>query len=138
MRPAGSPALASPAFPRYFRIAGYWVSSYKVFLCIGIYSAILLSAFVGEQSGLSPLRLGAGLLLFAIVGLIGARGYHATRAETTASGVGIDHSAFQCERTNVKDQEKRDRWTAGCRGRSNVGAAESAHRHAWMELPASH
>ncbi len=77
MRPtAGSPALASPAFPRYFRIAGYWVSSYKVFLCIGIYSAILLSAFVGERSGLSPLRLGAGLLLFAIVGLIGARGYH--------------------------------------------------------------
>jgi phosphatidylglycerol:prolipoprotein diacylglycerol transferase len=77
MRPASHlPALPSPAFPRYFRIARYWVSSYKVFLCIGIYSAILLSAFVGGRSGFSPLRLGAGLLLFAIVGLIGARGYH--------------------------------------------------------------
>lgn len=64
------------AFPRYFCIAGYWVNSYKVFLCVGIYSGILLSAAVGERSGISPLRLGMGLLLFAIVGLIGARLYH--------------------------------------------------------------
>jgi prolipoprotein diacylglyceryltransferase len=73
---AHSPALGPPAFPRYFCIAGHWINSYKVFLCIGIYSAILLSAFVGERSGLSPLRLGAGLLFFAIIGLIGARVYH--------------------------------------------------------------
>jgi phosphatidylglycerol:prolipoprotein diacylglycerol transferase len=71
-----SPSLALPAFPRYFRIAGYWVNSYKVFLCIGIYSGILLSAFVSERSGISPFRLGVGLLLFALVGLIGSRLYH--------------------------------------------------------------
>ncbi len=75
-RPAYTRGPAPPAFPRYFRIAGYWVNSYKVFLCVGIYSGILLSAAVGERSGISPLRLGAGLLLFAIVGLIGARVYH--------------------------------------------------------------
>ena len=75
-RVAHTGAPVSPAFPRYFRIAGYWVNSYKVFLCVGIYSGILLSAAVGERSGISPLKLGAGLLLFAIVGLIGARVYY--------------------------------------------------------------
>lgn len=69
-------ARAPAAFPRYFRIAGHWINSYKVFLCFGIYSGILLSAAVGARSGISPLRLGAGLLLFAIVGMIGARLYH--------------------------------------------------------------
>jgi len=67
---------APAAFPRYFRIAGHWINSYKVFLCVGIYSGILLSAAVAARSGISPLRLGAGLLLFAIVGMIGARLYH--------------------------------------------------------------
>jgi phosphatidylglycerol---prolipoprotein diacylglyceryl transferase len=65
-----------PSFPRYFRIAGHWVNSYKIFLCIGVYLGILVSAGVGERSGHSPLRLGAGLLLFAIIGMIGARLYH--------------------------------------------------------------
>ncbi|MFH0344717.1 MAG: prolipoprotein diacylglyceryl transferase family protein [Chromatiales bacterium] len=68
--------VAGPAFPRYFNIGGHWVNSYKVFLCIGIYSGILLSAAVAERSGISPLRLGAGCLLVAILGLIGARVYH--------------------------------------------------------------
>ena len=63
-------------FPRYFRIAGHWVNSYKVFLCVGIYCGILVSAAVGARSGLSPLRLGTGLLLFALLGLAGARVYH--------------------------------------------------------------
>ena len=74
--PANTRVPAPPAFPRYFRIAGYWVNSYKVLLCAGIYSGILLSAAVGERSGISPLKLGAGLLLFAMVGLIGALVYH--------------------------------------------------------------
>jgi prolipoprotein diacylglyceryltransferase len=64
------------AFPRFFRIGKSWVSSYKVFLCIGIYAGILVSAAVGARSGISPLRLGMGFLLFAIVGLVGARAYH--------------------------------------------------------------
>ncbi len=72
----GHVRAAVPGFPRYFRIAGYWVNSYKVFLCVGIYSGILLSAAVAEGSGISPLRLGMGLLLCAILGLIGARLYH--------------------------------------------------------------
>jgi prolipoprotein diacylglyceryltransferase len=71
--PAGD---ALPGFPRYFRIAGYSVNSYKVFLCIGIYVAILASAAVGARSGIPPLRLGSGLVLCAIVGMLGARLYH--------------------------------------------------------------
>lgn len=67
---------AGPAFPRYFNIGGHWVNSYKVFLCVGLYSAILLSAAVAERSGIPPLRFGTGCLLIAILGLIGARVYH--------------------------------------------------------------
>jgi prolipoprotein diacylglyceryltransferase len=70
-----SPA-ASPGFPRDFRIAGHWINSYKVLLCVGLYVAILASAAVAERSGLSPLRTGVGALLCAIAGLIGARAYH--------------------------------------------------------------
>lgn len=77
--PAGSRdqvRATGPAFPRYFKIGRHWVNSYKVFLCIGIYSGILLSAAVAERSGISPLRFGAGCLLVAILGLIGARVYY--------------------------------------------------------------
>jgi phosphatidylglycerol:prolipoprotein diacylglycerol transferase len=63
-------------FPRYFNIGGHWVNSYKVFLCVGIYSGILLSAAVAERSGIAPLPFGLGCLLIAILGLIGARLYH--------------------------------------------------------------
>jgi len=38
---------ASIGFPRFFKIGGYSVSAYKVFLCIGIYSGILVSAARG-------------------------------------------------------------------------------------------
>jgi phosphatidylglycerol:prolipoprotein diacylglycerol transferase len=68
--------VPGPGFPRYFRIAGYWINSYKVFLCLGIYFGILLSAAVAERSGIAPLRVGSGLLLCAILGLMGARLYH--------------------------------------------------------------
>ncbi len=53
-------------FPRFFKIGGYWVSAYKVFLCIGIYSGILVSAALAERSGIPPLRMGAGALACAI------------------------------------------------------------------------
>jgi phosphatidylglycerol:prolipoprotein diacylglycerol transferase len=72
-RPVGA---ASTAFPRYFKIGAHWVNSYRIFLGIGIYLGILLSAVVAEASGISPLRMGAGSLLCAIIGLIGARLYH--------------------------------------------------------------
>ena len=73
---ARSHAAVVPSFPRFFRIGRYWVSAYKVFLCVSIYSGILVSAAVADRSGISPLRLGIGLLACAILALIGARAYH--------------------------------------------------------------
>lgn len=75
-RVAAGAAVNADAFPRFFRIAGYPVNSYKVFLCIGCYVAILTSTLVGLTSGLSPLALGFGLLGFALLGMLGARAYH--------------------------------------------------------------
>jgi len=73
-----SPALgASPASdPRHVRIAGHRVNAYKVFLCIGLYVGILASAASAQASGLSPLRVGAGALVCALIALAGARAYH--------------------------------------------------------------
>jgi phosphatidylglycerol:prolipoprotein diacylglycerol transferase len=65
-----------PGYPRYFRIAGRWVSSFKVFLCVGIYVGILTIAAVAQSSGVAPLRAGLGALALATVGLVGARVYH--------------------------------------------------------------
>ena len=63
-------------FPRFFKIAGYWVNSYKFFLCVGIYAGTLATAALANSSGYSPLRLGLGAMTCALVGLIGARVYH--------------------------------------------------------------
>lgn len=63
-------------YPRSFRIGGYRVNSYKVFLCIGIYLGTLLSAAVAERSGVSPLRVGMGCLLCGVIGIAGARIYY--------------------------------------------------------------
>jgi prolipoprotein diacylglyceryltransferase len=71
-----SKAADPESFPRFFRIAGRPVNSYKVFLCVGCYAGILTSAWVGLASGLSPLALGFGLLGFALLGMLGARAYH--------------------------------------------------------------
>lgn len=72
-----SPASrADNCYPRYFRIAGRWVNSYKVFLCVGIYLGILVSAAGAQSSGISPLRVGLGSLALALIGLAGARVYH--------------------------------------------------------------
>lgn len=65
-----------PGYPQYLRIAGRWVNSYKVFLCVGIYIGILVSAAVAQSSGIPPLRVGLGLLALALIGLAGARMYH--------------------------------------------------------------
>ena len=73
------PSAASRAdncYPRYFRIAGRWVNSFTVFLCVGIYLGILVIATLAQSSGLPPLRVGLGSLALAIIGLAGARVYH--------------------------------------------------------------
>lgn len=65
-----------PGFPRDFRICGHWVNSYKVFLCVGIYVGVLVSAAVAERMGISPLRMGIGSLACALAGMVGARIYY--------------------------------------------------------------
>jgi phosphatidylglycerol:prolipoprotein diacylglycerol transferase len=72
----GQPGTASAALPRYFRFGRFQVNPYKVFLCVGIYSGIVVSSIVAEASGISPVRMGAGALLCAVVGLVGARVYY--------------------------------------------------------------
>ncbi|RBP45372.1 prolipoprotein diacylglyceryltransferase [Roseimicrobium gellanilyticum] len=64
------------AFPRYFKIAGHWVNSYKIFLCVGLYMGTLACGALAQHSGLSPLRVGLGALSCALAGLFGARVYH--------------------------------------------------------------
>jgi len=67
---------ANPGFPRFFRIAGYSVNSYKFFLCVGIYLGTLAVAALGSSSGLSPLRVGLAATACALVGMLGARLYY--------------------------------------------------------------
>ncbi len=62
-------------FPRFFRINGYAVNSYKFFLCVGIYVGTLATAALASFSGLSPLRVGLAAMFCALAGLIGARLY---------------------------------------------------------------
>src|SRR5262249_36895010 len=50
-----------PGYPRYFRIAGQWINSYTVFLCVGIYLGILVIAALAQSSGMPPLRVGPWL-----------------------------------------------------------------------------
>jgi phosphatidylglycerol:prolipoprotein diacylglycerol transferase len=63
-------------FPRFFTVLGYSISSYKFFLCVGIYVGTLTTAALAGSSGLSPLRAGSAAMFCAVVGLIGARVYH--------------------------------------------------------------
>ena len=69
-------ALPARGFPRDFRIAGAWVNSYKVMLCVGIWVGSLASAALAQRSGLSPLRVGLAAALCAVTGMAGARIYH--------------------------------------------------------------
>jgi len=73
---AAARADDSSDYPRYFRIAGRSISSFKVFLCVGIYVGILVIAAVAQSSGIPPLPVGLGSLALAIIGLAGARVYH--------------------------------------------------------------
>ena len=67
---------ASKGFPRFFRIVGYSINSYKLFLCVGIYVGTLATAALASLSGLSPLRVGIAAMSCALAGLIGARLYY--------------------------------------------------------------
>jgi prolipoprotein diacylglyceryltransferase len=62
-------------YPRYFRVCGYWVNSYKFFLCIGLYVAILVSAAAARRWEMSTLRVAGASLACAIAGMAGARVY---------------------------------------------------------------
>jgi phosphatidylglycerol:prolipoprotein diacylglycerol transferase len=62
-------------FPRFFKIMGYSVNSYKCFLCVGIYVGTLATAALASFSGLSPLRVGLAGMSCALAGLVGARLY---------------------------------------------------------------
>src|SRR5262245_15853875 len=68
-------AAANPGFPRFFRIGGYSLNSYKFFLCVGIYVGTLATAALASTSGLSPLAVGVAAMGCALLGLIGARVY---------------------------------------------------------------
>ena len=72
---ASSTHDATTGYPRFFRIAGYSVNSYKVLLCVGIYVGTLATAALANSSGLSPLRMGLVGMTSAVAGLIGARVY---------------------------------------------------------------
>jgi prolipoprotein diacylglyceryltransferase len=72
---AASNSAIDQGFPRFFRIIGYPVNSYKFFLCVGIYVGTLATAALASFSGLSPLRVGLAAMFCALAGLIGARLY---------------------------------------------------------------
>jgi prolipoprotein diacylglyceryltransferase len=96
-RPAGF-RDEPPGYPRYFRLGGRWINAYKVFLCLGIYLGILVSAAVAARSGISPLRLGAGCLLCAVAGMIGARVYHLVLNFAAYRRAGLRATAWDAER----------------------------------------
>jgi prolipoprotein diacylglyceryltransferase len=70
-----NPKEMNQEFPRYFRMAGRSINSYKFFLCIGLYVGTLTTAALAARSGLSPLRAGMAAMACALAGLIGARLY---------------------------------------------------------------
>lgn len=72
----GATADVQAGYPRFFRIGGNWINSYKVFLCIGIYTGSLATAALADRSGFSPLQFGLGAMACALAGLFGARLYH--------------------------------------------------------------
>jgi prolipoprotein diacylglyceryltransferase len=99
-------ARASPlTYPRYFSILGRPVNSYKVFLCVGLYAGIVVSAAVAERRGVSPLRMGIAALVCALAGLAGARLYYlavgnrkreraSATANTDSGGAGVFGGLF--------------------------------------------
>ncbi len=94
MNPRSDGLAPTPGYPRYFCIGGHWVNSYKVFLCIGVYLGIVLSAAVAARRGISPLRVGVVFLLCVLVGMIGARVYHLAANFRTHRAAGLRATAW--------------------------------------------
>lgn len=69
-------AATDTGFPRFLTFAGYSISSYKLFLSVGIYIGTLTTAALASAAGLSPLRIGLASMSCALAGLIGARLYY--------------------------------------------------------------
>jgi phosphatidylglycerol:prolipoprotein diacylglycerol transferase len=63
-------------FVRYFRILGFSVNAYKLFLCVGLYVGTLATAALAASSALSPLKVGICASVCALAGIIGARAYY--------------------------------------------------------------
>jgi prolipoprotein diacylglyceryltransferase len=76
MHASSTLCTATARFPRFFTFFGYPVSSYKFFLCVGIYTGTLTTAAWASASGFSPLDVGLAAMACALVGMIGARLYH--------------------------------------------------------------
>jgi prolipoprotein diacylglyceryltransferase len=66
---------ADLGFPRFFKIAGYSVNSYKFFLSVGFYVGTVATAALASSSGLSPLPIGLAAMTCGLAGFIGARVY---------------------------------------------------------------
>jgi phosphatidylglycerol---prolipoprotein diacylglyceryl transferase len=64
-----------PGYPRYVRIMGRPINSYKLLLCVGIYFGALATAALASSSGYSPLRFGLAGMACALSGILGARLY---------------------------------------------------------------
>jgi phosphatidylglycerol:prolipoprotein diacylglycerol transferase len=84
----------NPAYPRYLRIAGQWVSSFKLFLCLGMCLGIFVVAALAQSSGFPPLRVGLTALVLALIGLAGARVYHLLVHRARCFGSNAQHGVW--------------------------------------------
>jgi prolipoprotein diacylglyceryltransferase len=117
--------VGSTGFPRFFKIGGYSVNSYKFFLCVGIYVGTLATAALASSTGLSPLAIGLGAMTCALVGLIGARVYFL-----------LVHASFFLRQRSLKAL-----WDTSEGGWSAFGslltfAPTSFAAATWLEIPA--
>jgi phosphatidylglycerol---prolipoprotein diacylglyceryl transferase len=117
---------ANPGFPRFFRIAGFSINSYKFFLCVGIYLGTLATAALASYSGLSPLRVGLATMACALVGMIGARLYYL-----------LVHAPFYLRQRSLSGL-----WNSGEGGWSVFGTLitfipASLVAAAWLAIPAT-
>lgn len=69
-------AGAHVGFPRFVNVRGYWISSYKIFLIVGLYAGTVATAALADSVGRSPLRVGLAAMGSGLAGLVGARLYH--------------------------------------------------------------
>ncbi|CAM3678514.1 prolipoprotein diacylglyceryl transferase [Smaragdicoccus niigatensis] len=66
----------SNILPRFFTLRGYQVSTYQVFLILGIWIGTMTAARVAEVDGYSPLRTGVTAMVCGLAGVVGSRLLH--------------------------------------------------------------